>query len=235
VRHDRLLAVATELADALAGDFDATRSAVVLAARAAETLGAATVVLLLDGPDGRPRLAADSGARVRTLDTGQLRDGWGPAFDAVRTHANVRCDDLHAPGCPWAKFAQTAARQGFRSVDVLPLLVRERVFGTLSLVRDDAGGLSPAELAVASALARLAAIGFFQQQRVRERELRSHALQVELDRRVVTEQAVGVLSSRWRARIPLAREHLTAIAHAHEQELHDAAAVVVGSASRSAE
>lgn len=230
--EDRLFAVATELADALDGDFDAARSAAVLAARAAEIFGAATAVLLLDGPDGRPRLAADSGPRVRTLEAGELREGRGPAFDALRTHANVRCDDLKAPGLPWISFAESAAQQGFRSVDVLPLRIRERVFGALSLLHDGSGGLSPAELTVASALARLAAIGFYQQQRVRERERRSQALQAELDRRVVTEQAVGVLSSRWRARIPLAREHLRAIAHAHEQELHVVAAVVVKSAGR---
>lgn len=230
-----MLAVAIELADALAGDFDPARSAGVLAARAAEIFGADAAVSLLDAPDGRPRLAADSGARVRTLEMAQLRDERGPAFDALRAHANVRCADLRAPGLPWTSFAETAARQGFRSVEVLPLQARERVFGTLSLLRDEPGGLSPAELTVAAALARLAAIGFFQQQRVRERELRGRALQAELDRRVVTEQAVGVLSSRWRARIPLAREHLAAIAHAHEQELHDAAAAVVGSANRPGE
>ena len=233
--EDRLLAVAAELADALAGDFDATESAAVLAARAAEILGAATAVLLLDGPDGKPRLAADSGARTRAVETDQLANGWGPAFDALRAHVIVQCADLLAPGCRWPSFAETAARQGFRSVDVLLLQVRERVIGTLSLMRDEPGGLSPAELALASALARMAAIGLYQQHRVREREIRGRTLQAELDRNVVTEQAVGVLSSRWRARIPFAREHLRAIAHAHEQELHDAAAVVVRSASRSGE
>ena len=233
--EDRLLAVVTELADALAGDLGATQSASVLAARATEVLGVAAAVLLLDGPDGKLRLAAYSGERVRTLEAGQVADGRGPAFDALRAHVTVQCADLLAPGCRWVSFADTAARQGFRSVDVLPLQIRERVFGTLSLVRDDPGGLSPAELALASALARMAAIGLYQQHRVREREIRGRVLQAELDRNVVTEQAVGVLSSRWRARIPYAREHLRAIAHAHEQEIHDAATVVVRSASRSGE
>ncbi len=233
--EDRILAVAAELADVLAGDFDAARSARLLAVRAAATFGASAAVLLLDGPDGRPRLAGDSGARVHTLEAGQLAERRGPAFDALRVRRVVRCADLRAPGCAWTSFAETAARQGFRSVDVLPLQVRERVFGTLSLVMDGPGGLSPDELALASSLTRMAAIGFFQQQRMREREIRSQALQAELDRRVVTEQAVGVLSSRWRAQIALAREHLASIAHAHEQELHVAAAVVVRSANRPAE
>ena len=95
--EDRLLAVATELADALADGFEVAR---VLAERSAEVFGTATAVLLLDGPDGRPRLAADSGARVRVLEAGQLQDGRGPAFDALRAHVPARCADLLAPGCP---------------------------------------------------------------------------------------------------------------------------------------
>jgi len=112
------------------------------------------------------------------------------------------------------------------------LRARDRILGVLCLFGTGPGGLTAAGLRIASVLARLAAIGLVQERRIRERTEHGRALQDDLDRRIVVEQATGVLAERWRTSAQVAAETLGAIARAQGVPLHIAAAAVVASAIR---
>jgi len=51
--------------------------------------------------------------------------------------------DLRQATARWPAFAPHAARLGFRSVHAIPLRLRRRVIGALSLFGTDTGGLDP--------------------------------------------------------------------------------------------
>ncbi|MGW4393781.1 GAF and ANTAR domain-containing protein [Amycolatopsis nivea] len=188
----RLARKLVEMADTLAEDYDETAQSQRLADSCVALFGVSAAGVLLADQRGSLEAVAASDVAASRLDQLQVRAGRGPSMDAWRTGAPVRAGDLGAAARDWPLFAALARNGGFRSVDALPLRVREHAIGALALFGD--GALPAADLRAACALADVAVIGI-----VREREMRtcrrlSEQLQHALDSRIVIEQAKGVLA-----------------------------------------
>jgi GAF domain-containing protein len=77
-------------------------------------------------------------------------------------------EDLSEARGRWPRFAPMAEEAGFRSVQALPMRVRNEVIGTLNVFRSQPGRMSAADLRVGQALADVASVSI-QQSRTAER------------------------------------------------------------------
>ena len=117
-----------------------------------------------------------------------------PCLDCFRTGQPVTAVDLAGADQQWPQFAAAATQAGFRSVEALPMRLRDQVIGALNLFRAGPGPLSPADLRIGQALADVATIGLLQERNVRRGETVAEQLQGALNSRVVIEQAKGKLA-----------------------------------------
>ncbi|MDQ1630189.1 MAG: hypothetical protein QOC80_161, partial [Frankiaceae bacterium] len=71
-------------------------------------------------------------------------------------------EDLSEARGRWPRFAPMAEEAGFRSVQALPMRVRNEVIGTLNVFRSQPGRMSAADLRVGQALADVASVSILQ-------------------------------------------------------------------------
>jgi hypothetical protein len=114
-------------------------------------------------------------------------------------------------------------RAGFRSVEALPMRLRDQVIGALNLFGTGPGGFDPADLRIGQALADVATIGLLQERNVRRRETVAEQLQGALNSRVVIEQAKGKLAERLSIDMDRAFKMLRDYARNSNQHLTDVA------------
>jgi AmiR/NasT family two-component response regulator len=106
--------------------------------------------------------------------------------------------------------------------------LRDRVIGTLSLLRSRPGALAAGDIVAAQALADVATIGILQHRAAEEQRLLAEQLQYALNSRVAVEQAKGVLaeySDRDMEHVFSALRHYT---REHNERLVDVAHAIVG-------
>lgn len=187
------------LADTLGPDFELSDAVQRLVAAATELLSGTEAALLFADPKGRLQVVAASSERSRLLGLLQLQDpDGGPGIACIETGRAIRLPDLAGVGQQWPSFAGTAIDVGIRSAYVVPLRRRNDVIGSLCLLGTQPSVLSPAEEAIAQALADVATIGILQQRARDEASQLAEQLQTALRTRVVIEQAKGVLAERGR-------------------------------------
>ena len=119
----------------------------------------------------------------------------GPAADCFRTSAPVHAPDLTTEQ-RWPRFTAYAAAAGVAAVDALPMHLRGRTLGVLTLFHREPRVMGEADLRVGQALADVATIAILTDRANRERDELTGALQDALTNRVVIEQAKGVLAER---------------------------------------
>jgi transcriptional regulator with GAF, ATPase, and Fis domain len=185
-----------ELADTMVADFDVIDFLHLLTDRSVALLAASAAGVMLADPRGELRVAAASSEEAGLLELFQLQNDQGPCLDCFRTGRPVTAGDLAGPDQRWPRFAQAAARSGFRTVQALPMRLRDQVIGALNLFHAGPGLLSPADLRIGQALADVATIGLLHERNVRRRETVAEQLQAALNSRVVIEQAKGKLAER---------------------------------------
>ena len=185
-----------DLADTMVADFDVIEFLHVLTDRSVALLAASAAGVMLADPRGELRVAAASSEEAGLLELFQLQNDQGPCLDCFRTGRPVTAADLAGPAPRWPRFAQAAIDAGFRTVEALPMRLRDQVIGALNLFRADPGPLDPADLRIAQALADVATIGLLHERNVRRREAVSEQLQGALNSRVMIEQAKGKLAER---------------------------------------
>jgi hypothetical protein len=178
---------------------------------------------MLADPRGELRLAAASSEQAGLLELFQLQNDQGPCLECFRTGQPVTASDLTGPAQRWPRFAQAAAQAGFRTVEALPMRLRDQVIGALNLFRAEPGPLDPADLRIGQALADVATIGLLQERNVRRRETVSEQLQGALNSRVVIEQAKGKLAERLGIDMDRAFKMLRDYARNSNQRLTDVA------------
>lgn len=196
-RREALLTAAfVDIADNLVRDYDVADMLHSLAVRCVEIFGVTwTGILLWDQHDELIAIASSS-EDARTMDVLQLHTRAGPCWEAAHTGAPVRVPDLEAEADRWPTYVEEGLRLGVRSVDAVPLRLRDRTVGALNLFRDSKGGSTVQDLAAIQALADVASISLLQARNVRDAEDTADHLQIALDSRVAIEQAKGIVSTR---------------------------------------
>jgi ANTAR domain-containing protein/GAF domain-containing protein len=157
------------------------------------------------------------------LELFQLQNDQGPCLECFRTGRAVTATDLAGPALRWPRFAEAAARAGFRSVEALPMRLRDQVIGALNLFGAGPGRFDPADLRIGQALADVATIGLLHERNVRRRETVAEQLQGALNSRVVIEQAKGKLAERLSIDMDRAFKMLRDYARNSNQRLTDVA------------
>jgi GAF domain-containing protein len=220
-----------DLADTMVADFDVIDFLHVLTDRSVRLLAASAAGVVLADPRGELRVAASSSGQAGLLELFQLQNDQGPCLDCFRTGQPVTAADLTASAQQWPRFAEAATQSGFRTVQALPMRLRDQVIGALNLFRTEPGPFDLAELRIAQALADVATIGLLHQQSVRRRETLAEQLQAALNSRVAIEQAKGKLAERLSIDMDQAFSMLRAHARSSNQRLTDVARTFVDSAS----
>ena len=219
-----------ELADTMVADFDVIDFLQLLTDRSVMLLNASAAGVMLADPRGELRVAASSDAAAGLLDLFQLQNDQGPCLDCYRTGRPVSAD-ITNQGQRWPRFAAAATQHGFRTVEALPMRLRDQVIGALNLFRAAAGPFDPADLRLGQALADVATIGLLHQRNVRRSETVAEQLQAALNSRVVIEQAKGKLAERLGADLDQAFALLRDYARNSNQLLTDVARNFVTSGS----
>jgi len=220
-----------ELADTMVAEFDVIDFLHLLTDRSVALLGASAAGVVLADPRGELRVAAASSEEVGLLELFQLQNDQGPCLDCFRTGRPVTADDLTGPCQRWPRFAEAAARSGFRTVEALPMRLRDQVIGALNLFRAEPGPIDPADLRIGQALADVATIGLLHERNVRRREAVAEQLQAALNSWVVIEQAKGKLAERLSVDMDRAFNMLRDYARSTNQHLTDVARTLVDGAS----
>ena len=186
-----------DLADTLVADFDVIDFLHLLTDRTVLLLAASAAGVVLADPRGELRVAAASSEEAGLVELFQLQNDQGPCLDCFRTGRPISAADLTGPDQRWPRFAQAATQAGFRTVEALPMRLRDQVIGALNLFRAEPGAFETTDLRIAQALADVATIGLLHQRNVRRSETVAEQLQAALNSRVMIEQAKGKLAERY--------------------------------------
>jgi transcriptional regulator with GAF, ATPase, and Fis domain len=219
-----------DLADTMVADFDVIDFLHLLTDRSVTLLAASAAGVVLADPRGSLRVAAASSEAVGLVELFQIQNDQGPCLDCFRTGQPVTAD-LTQPGLPWPRFADAALQAGFRTVEALPMRLRDQVIGALNLFRVIPGTLDPAALRIGQALADVATIGLLHERNMRRSEAVAEQLQGALNSRIVIEQAKGKLAERLTVDMDHAFGLLRDFARNSNQRLTDVARQFVDSAS----
>jgi GAF domain-containing protein len=186
-----------DLADTMVADFDIIDFLHLLTDRTVLLLAASAAGVVLADPRGELRVAAASSEKAGLVELFQLQNDQGPCLDCFRTGRPISAADLTGPDQRWPRFAQAATQAGFRTVEALPMRLRDQVIGALNLFRAEPGPFETADLRIAQALADVATIGLLHERNVRRSETVAEQLQAALNSRVMIEQAKGKLAERY--------------------------------------
>jgi GAF domain-containing protein len=192
-REAQLNRTFVHLADTLVTDFDVTEFLYTLVSSCVELFDVDAAGLMLADEGGSLRVLASSSEQTRMLELFEIQSDEGPCSHAFRLADTVTEGDLEH-SLRWPRFRNEAMNAGFRSAIAIPLSLRDRVIGALSLFRTRPGGLLPDDLTSCRALADVATIALIQEKALREARDLAEQLQTALSSRVVIEQAKGVLA-----------------------------------------
>ncbi len=184
-----------EIVDTLVGDFDVIEVLTVLTSRCVELVGAAAAGILLADSNGHLRVIGASTEKIQLLELFQVQNDQGPCLDCFHTGKVVLHSDLDT-GSPWPLFAAECTNAGFGSVCAVPMRLKSHIVGCLNMFMSEPGGLSPADVALAQALADVAGIAIVQDQATRDAAVREGHLQRALISRIAIEQAKGMIAER---------------------------------------
>ena len=225
-----LLDTFVDLADTMISDFDVIDFLQLLTERSVELLEASAAGVVLADPRGELRVAAASSEAAGVVELFQIQNDQGPCLDCFRTGQPITAD-LTAAAQRWPRFAAAATGAGFRSVEALPMRLRDEVIGALNLFRAESGLITAEELRIGQALADVATIGLLQERNVRRSSVAAEQLQAALTSRVIIEQAKGKLAERLGLDVNQAFGLLRDYARTSNQRLTDVARNFVDSAT----
>jgi len=220
-----------ELADTMVADFDVIDFLHLLTDRSVALLAASAAGVVLADPRGELRVAAASSEQAELLELFQLQNDEGPCLECFRTGRPVTAADLAGATQRWPRFATAAVQAGFRTVEALPMRLRDQVIGALNLFGAGPGSLGPADLRIGQALADVATIGLLHERNVRRSETVAEQLQGALNSRVMIEQAKGKLAERLGVDMDRAFTMLRDYARSSNRRLTDVARTFVDGAS----
>jgi GAF domain-containing protein len=205
------------------GEAEALEQTCVAACR---ILAAEAATVMLVDEHGHLSLAAASDARARRVASLQCRLGQGPVSRVVEDGRPVVVDDLEREADRGWDVTATVLLAGLRSVVAVPLHDGDTPLGSLDLygreALSDPEWLEAAQV-LADAVACVVVVGS------RQRRAQEVVAQLEgaLERRVVVEQAKGMLAERLGLPPEEAYEHLRRHARDHNSRVSELARTVL--------
>ena len=194
VTQRQVLQTFVRLADTLVDDYDVVDLLQVLVDTCRDLLDTTAAGILLADSRGELEVVASTSEASRLVEMMQLSAEAGPCIESFRSGRRVGVPDIGRTEERWRQFREAALAQGFRSMDALPLRLRDTTIGTLNLLRSTPGEAEEDDIAAAQAFADVATIGILHERSIRESEVLSSQLQAALNSRIVIEQAKGVVS-----------------------------------------
>jgi GAF domain-containing protein len=194
VTQRELLQTFSRLADTLVDDYDVVDLLQVLVDTCRDLLDTTAAGILLADARGQLELVVSTSEASRLVEMMQLSAEAGPCIESFRSGKRVSVPDIEHTGDEWIQFRGAALAQGFRSMDALPLRLRDATIGTLNLLRAAPGAAPEDDIMAAQAFADVATIGILHERSIRESEVLSQQLRAALNSRIVIEQAKGVVS-----------------------------------------
>jgi GAF domain-containing protein len=194
VTQRQLLQTFVRLADTLVDDYDVVDLLQVLVDTCRDLLETTAAGILLADARGQLELVVSTSEASRLVEMMQLSAEAGPCIESFRSGRRVSVPDIADTGDEWLQFRGAALAQGFRSMDALPLRLRDATIGTLNLLRAEPGAAPEDDIVAAQAFADVATIGILHERSIRESSVLSQQLQAALNSRIVIEQAKGVVS-----------------------------------------
>ncbi len=226
-REQLLATTFVDLADTLVADFDVIDFLHTLATRSVELLDADAAGIMLADHHGGLHVMASSAEEARLLELYELQNNEGPCLDCFRSGHPVGREDLPAMRSSWPTFTEQLQRVGFRSVQAVPMRLRDETIGALNLFRTEPGWLSETDLSIGQAMADVATVGLIQERTIAVSELLATQLQTALNSRIQLEQAKGVLAQRTGLPMAQAFTLMRDYARSRGQRLGDVAAHII--------
>jgi GAF domain-containing protein len=228
-RERRLAEIFVEVADSLVEDFDVIDLLQRLSARCVELLDVSAAGILLADAHDELQIIAASDERTRLLELFALQQDQGPCVECYRT-GNARTNiDLTRPEptVGWPRFAARARETGYVSTHAIPLRLRSRVVGALSLFQATPQRLGDDDIALAQALADMATIAILQQRTLEQSHVENSQLETALTSRILIEQVKGVLAERWNSSVDDAFAAFRSYARGRHLRLSDLATRII--------
>ena len=225
VDHSRLTEALTAFARSMSEPYDISDVLYRLSDQATEVLGLAGAGIALAGDDRLLRYATATSEPVARLEQVQEDDQEGPCYAAFTSQQLVVVEDV-GTRTDWPSYREEAMALGLTSVAGIPQGLGQERLGALNLYGPSGWSWSQADLTAAQLLADMAAGYLIHAALVRTREL-ADQLQLALDKRVLIEQAKGMLAEREGLPVAEAFERLRSHARSQNQKLYEVARAVV--------
>lgn len=193
-REQLLATTFVELADTLGEEFDVLDFLQNLAMRSVEIIDVASAGVVLADRRGDLQLTATTSHASQVLELFALAISEGPCLQVARTGEEVVNLEAAEARDRWPRFTDAALGLGIVTAHVFPMRLRTDVLGALSLFGAEHGRLTQDDVAIARALASVATIGLLRERTPRQRETVARQLGEALQRRVVLEQAKGIVA-----------------------------------------
>lgn len=202
-----------------------------LADFAAQILPVTGIGILL-AQDGELRVATTKSPEGERVEQLEVDLGEGPCVDAARTGTTTIVRDLRDWTHRYPRFAPAALHMGIHCIYALPLTGHGEVFGALDVINRNPVELPEADLDAARMLCDVAVSYILAARLYEETSELATQLQTALDRRVIIEQAKGMLAEHHHVTPDDAFERLRRYARSHNIPARDAARLVVESGLR---
>jgi len=228
-REATLARTMIELSDDLVDDFDNLDLLTTMPARCIEVLDIAAAGVMLVDAQGSLQMRSTSDETTRVVGLFELQRHDGPSLDCFGTATPVVRQDLRSCDRLWPHFAPAAVDAGYRSVVAVPMGLRGRTIGALTLLREGPGSLGDDDVATAQAFADMATITILQHRTSVEAKALNAQLSTALSGRTAIDQATGIIAGRQQLPVELAFERLRKYARNGNLRLTDVARDTVSS------
>lgn len=193
-RDAQLGAAFVEITDIFVNDFDLADLLQTVVDDAKLLLNIDEAGLLVTGEGGGLQVLAATSERSRLMEALQLSGRGGPGAQSFSTGKVVSVADIRGSGQAWQTFERVAEQEGFRAVHAVPMRLREKIIGGLTLFSDEPNVLAEDEAKIAQSLADIATIAIISHRVMSDHIALSDQLQSALNSRVIIEQAKGIIS-----------------------------------------
>ncbi len=221
-RETQVLDAVVSLVDSLLVDFDVVDLLTDLTVRCADLLDVAAAAFLLADPLEHLRPVAATSEQTKALEVFQLQATEGPCMDCYRSGRPVSVPDLGVEAARWPRFVPAAQQAGVASVHAVPVHAAGIVLGALGLFGTRPGALNEADLLVAQTLAHIACVAVLQEHPPTPATVLPK-LRTALARRVIVEQAKGLLREILDVPVEEAFELLRRYSHSSGEHLSEVA------------